>query len=586
MDESRVPGNVVGARHNSTTINGVVINIAAGGQHQVSNSGTVSSTVAKPSRRVRRDASFRLPAFLGGSKRSVNGSSSPASSRRAPSPSSLSSASSSSSPAFIPANNNNNNHAKANLDVHSHPESVRAMQHADYSSSTSSSSSSSNGDLISNTVNVKIHQDQMSETYKSLGDVFGINAAVASIAASTGNVRKASKINQSQPQLQHLKSARSVSNVLSHHEPTYQVHRLSTYANVPATNTTRFGSSDTRASYNERLSVSRQPSHSQQPPQPQNQRQYSVNSNNNNINNPFPTISNGTPRRSGLMGPPPPPTSRSMVYKSNTSLDLDHEGSHSSEIILPSSQQDYQHLRREYGSQGSINISGNRFVPAPPMNTNSYAYREKIYSGPVVEIGQSSPGPAASSTLQRKSHHSNGTTSMFVPAREINKSEDSTLGSVISNGSSTRGDLLNTELSGDHSPKLSKKKNSNSSGFFSKERESNKSQKSLFKKFRGSKESNPDPASLFGKEIDGSLDRQAVLDDCHRRRFFLHHDIGSMCARLSGVPNQIKLLERKNTTTGASAASAALRNGSGSESLDSKEDGDHGDGISNELVLR
>jgi hypothetical protein len=69
-------------------------------------------------------------------------------------------------------------------------------------------------------------------------------------------------------------------------------------------------------------------------------------------------------------------------------------------------------------------------------------------------------------------------------------------------------------------------------------------------------------------------------------RFFLHHDIGSMCARISGVAGQIKLLERRNTTTGASAASAALRNGSGAESPDSKDDADHGDGISNELVLR
>jgi len=55
---------------------------------------------------------------------------------------------------------------------------------------------------------------------------------------------------------------------------------------------------------------------------------------------------------------------------------------------------------------------------------------------------------------------------------------------------------------------------------------------------------------------------------------------------MSGAVNQIKLLERKNTTTGASAASAALRNGTGAESPDNKDDGDHGDGISNELVLR
>ena len=298
-------------------------------------------------------------------------------------------------------------------------------------------------------------------------------------------------------------------------------------------------------------------------------------------------MGNGTPRRtSGMMGPPAPPMTRSIIYKSNTSLDLDHDDV----VVSPSQPPDYQQLRREYGSQGSINVSGgNRFAPAPPINAG---YRERIYSGPVVDIGQASPGPAAVSTLQRKSvsgHSNGGAVSTFSVAREMNKSEDSTLGSVISNGSS-RGDVIHhTDTGSEASPKLNKKKivGVASSGFFSKDRESNKSQKSLFKKLRGSKESNPDPTALsFTKEGEGTLDRQAILDDCHRRRFFLHHDIGSMCARMSGVVNQIKLLERRNTTTGASAASAALRNGSGAESPDNKDDGEHGDGISNEMVLR
>ena len=225
MESSKVSGrNGVNNGHNNNnnnaTVNGVVINIAGGGQHQVNNnnnnngSNVAASGGAKPSRKVRRDASFRLPAFLGGSKRSVNGSSSPGSSRRAPSPSSLSSASSSSSPAFAPicsnsSSINNNNHAKSNtLDVHKHPESVRALKNvADYSSS-SSSSSSSNADMISNSVNLKVASDPMSETYKSLGDVFGINAAVASIATSAGNVRSAVKNSPAMPQQQHLKSSR------------------------------------------------------------------------------------------------------------------------------------------------------------------------------------------------------------------------------------------------------------------------------------------------------------------------------------------------------------------------------------------
>ena len=238
--------------------------------------------------------------------------------------------------------------------------------------------------------------------------------------------------------------------MLSHHDPTYQTARLSTYANVPAGN--RFGNPDTRASYNERLSVSRQPS--QQPPQNQPHRQYSATgSSSSSTVNPFPTMGNGTPRRtSGMMGPPAPPMTRSIIYKSNTSLDLDHDDV----VVSPSQPPDYQQLRREYGSQGSINVSGgNRFAPAPPINAG---YRERIYSGPVVDIGQASPGPAAVSTLQRKSvsgHSNGGAVSTFSVAREMNKSEDSTLGSVISNGSS-RGDVIHhTDTGSEASPKRS-----------------------------------------------------------------------------------------------------------------------------------
>ena len=81
-----------------------------------------------------------------------------------------------------------------------------------------------------------------SDTYKSLGDVFGINAAVSSI-----NNNK-------------MAHAQSVSNVYkhvplrAHSTNTHAHHRVSTYSNVSvpvSTQSTRFGSSDMRASYNE-----------------------------------------------------------------------------------------------------------------------------------------------------------------------------------------------------------------------------------------------------------------------------------------------------------------------------------------------
>lgn len=505
---------------------------------------------------MRRDASFRLPAFFGGSKCSVNGSTSPASSRRAPSPSSLSSVSTSSSPAFIQNNNNVTHGLVKGLDVHSHPESTRVLQGSEY---LSSSSGSSSGDLISN---VKIPASQMNETYKSLGDVFGINAAVASISGpGTSGSRKS-------PKHTHLKTARSVSNVLGHHD---QAHRLSAYSATPQS-AARFGSSDMRASYSERLCVNRMPTQHQTGV---------IRYQNSTAGGPYPELgvprkfagsSGGTPTHSG--------TSRSIIYKSNTSLDLDHEVCQATDSVSPGPQNhpEYQQLRREYGSQGSINlVMGNRYV-TPTTSGPAQSYRERIYANPVTELGHPSPGPAAVSTLQRKPLVQSNC-SQFTNNRDINKSEE-----TLANGSgNTYGDSTS-----ENSPKFSKKKvSSGAAGFFAKEKEHLKSQKSLFKKLRGSKESNPDPSS-FNKEGggDSSLDRQAMLDDSHRRRFFLHHDVGSICAKLSGATQQIKLLERKNTTTGASAASAALRNGLSSESQDNKEDGDHGDGISNELVLR
>lgn len=509
---------------------------------------------------MRRDASFRLPAFFGGSKGSVNGSTSPGSSRRAPSPSSLSSVSTSSSPAFLQNNNNHLHGAHGlglvkGLEVHGHPESQRILQGSEYLSS-SSGSASSGGELISH---VKIPPNQMNETYKSLGDVFGINAAVASISGASGPGARKS------PKHPHLKTARSVSNVLGHHDSAPHHHRLGAFSGVPQSSGTRFGSSEMRASYSERLSVNRVPT---QHPQVGLARYNPMTD-----TGPFQAAGDqGVPRKFGgqFLGPPSSTPSRSIVYKSNTSLDLDHEVCLASESETLNNPSDYQQLRREYGSQGSIHlVVGNRYV-AP-----SGAYpRERIYANPVAEVGHPSPGPAAVSTLQRKPLLQ----SSCAPFSNKNKSEE-----TLTNGSSSNN---YGDSNSENSPKVSKKKvSSGAAGFFTKEKEHLKSQKSLFKKLRGSKESNPDPSS-FGKEADGSLDRQAIQDDSHRRRFFLHHDVGSICAKLTGATQQIKLLERKNTTTGASAASAALRNGLSSESQDSKEDLDHGDGISNDLVLR
>ena len=283
------------------------------------------------------------------------------------------------------------------------------------------------------------------ETYKSLGDVFGIQAAVSSI-----NNNK-------------MSHARSVTDVYKHvplrahsNSAAHAHHRVSTYSNVsvPVSGSTRFGTSDMRASYNEQ----------------RNQR------------------SSGYPQRS-------------IVYKSNSSLDLDHEVAVVQEAVSSVNLNSYN--MRQFGSQGSIN-----------------------------DLKSFDAGPAAVSTLQRKCNNNSVEVS-----------------SVLSDTSS-------------QSPKGSKKK----VGIFNN-----------FKKFKVSKDLSQDSVEL----ISQSAERQASLDDRHRRRFFSHYDTGSLSASLNLV-SKLKSAERRNT--GASAASAALR---GVLDADAKnEDVDHGDHVSNDLVLR
>ena len=331
------------------------------------------------------------------------------------------------------------------------------LQAVEFYNSNVMSSTSTNNNSASN-----------SDTYKSLGDVFGINAAVSSI-----NNNK-------------MAHAQSVSNVYkhvplrAHSTNTHAHHRVSTYSNVsvPVTQSSaRFGTSDMRASYNEQRAGHRVSSF---------------------------------------------PVQRSIVYKSNSSLDLDHEVAVVQEAVSNVNLNSYQ--MRQFGSQGSINDL------------------------------KSFEGPAAVSTLQRRQ-----------PIAADAKSEAS---SVISDNS--------------NSPKSKKK-----IGLFGGAGNGQKTpNKSLFKKFKVSN-SSKDTTTVSNEgssleQLSQTAERQAAHDDRHRRRFFSHYDIGSLCASLNQA--KLKAAERKNTHTGASAASAALRGGSLAE--DGSEEIDHGDHVSNDLVLR
>lgn len=241
----------------------------------------------------------------------------------------------------------------------------------------------------------------------------------------------------------------------------------------------------------------------------------------------------------GVMGPP------GEHYKSNSSLDLDHE----LDILQESNVGHHvvSNRNREYGSHGSLDMMG--------------AFNKTDRDGPV-----------AVSTLTRTGGH--------FTLSNLNRSEDSATGSVISTGSQDH-----TELDGAPGSPKTKKKAIASFWNNNKEKNPRKSQKSLFKKRTKDGVSENGVNGKGGADIANcdTLDNKA--EDKHRRRFFSHFDTASVCASLS-VSAQLRTLQRRNTTTGASAASAALRGGQNGDSLDSDIEADHGDGVNNELVLR
>ena len=424
------------------------------------------------------------------------------------------------------------------------------------------------------------------DNYKSLGDVFGTEANMK-MAHGGGKPQKAGlNKNASLPLNGHLqggglslaatstpsggvKPARSITSMNMPPPQHVPLSRNPTSNYSSTNNNNRFGNPEMRASYNDRIGS-----------RSNGTRSNYTTSSSNQVQGPF------SGHNSGL-------------YKSNSSLDLDHEVDMVNEAIAQShAAQGHAHhhghyaappmmlttpnhgsYRREFGSHGSIDVITRQEMAAQHVNGHAHYSSDRSYDSSSIEGGgagvngavTNGGGPAAMSTLTRRPD-----------------SDSSAFGvNSTPSGVSAPAQSVMSSSSQEESPKQKKK------GFFHSQKEAVKSQKSLFKKLRGSstKEGNSHDSvgkttstaqnGVNGAELD-SLDRQ--LEDRHRRRFFLHHDIGSVCASLSATTH-LKTLERRNTTTGASAASAALRNSDAAKKGDNVEK-DPGDNISNDLVLR
>ncbi|XP_054262184.1 signal-induced proliferation-associated 1-like protein 1 isoform X2 [Macrosteles quadrilineatus] len=218
-----------------------------------------------------------------------------------------------------------------------------------------------------------------------------------------------------------------------------------------------------------------------------------------------------------------PRTVQDALYRSNSSLELMHDHTHfhhdsrGGSMVSPV-------LRREYGSHGSIDVIADKQTTG-----ESFFAMLQDYRPAVLGLDQRSPGPTE--YLRGK-----------VDAAPTTDNAANTLADDTNSPANT-------------SPKLRLK----------------------FHRFwSGNVSNNGKPARAA--TLDDSVTSVCMSQECEerqRRRAFAHYDVQSLNARLRGL---LLLSRRRNTTTGASAASMGVR----ASTPDSDEDG--GDGRSNQLL--
>ena len=242
--------------------------------------------------------------------------------------------------------------------------------------------------------------------------------------------------------------------------------------------------------------------------------------------------------------------------------------------------------RKPSESVNEVNINRTTQKPFDP-NRN--------ISGPMIPSTTSD----VISAMSAKSVSSQSNTNFIPSITHINPPSDTLQNGAIISDLKNTTTASSTTSSTIESPKQQKKlkhlifSGKNLKKLVSKHKESDSMtyHSGLTGKSKDSIESNESGDNNTSKRNDAKAMAQAAMDDRHRRKFFSHHDISSLCASLGGIAHAARAkeaLERRNTTTGASAASAALRSShnDGVNSSTDSSDVDHGDNVSNELVLR
>lgn len=279
----------------------------------------------------------------------------------------------------------------------------------------------------------------------------------------------------------------------------------------------KFGHADFRASYNERI---RSGPPSLQPHRPLTR------AGQQEVGGGFVYM------RGGSVGVPGP----GGLYRSNSSLDLDHES--------PEEQPPASPLRREYGSHGSINVAASQ----PPESLYSMfrdlqpTDRLDPASASADSVAQEleTVSPKVRSKLQKL--WDKDKPSIFKKLRSSKSTE----------GKGEKLEINSETVSTTHSKGSSSIKSDNSCG-----------------------------------DADSRSDEPLIVPKLSRRSAFAHYDCRSLAAQLNSTHMRSVLAERSNTTTGASAAAmAGVPGGSHHDSTEDlrPDDQDSGDGRSNSLV--
>ncbi|KAG1713971.1 Signal-induced proliferation-associated 1-like protein 1 [Nymphon striatum] len=246
--------------------------------------------------------------------------------------------------------------------------------------------------------------------------------------------------------------------------------------------------------------------------------------------------------RNGMNNSKQPPRSMktSSLHRSNSSLDLDR-----AEEVLGSV------IHREYGSASSIDIISN----------NKDSFFSMLHDFCNYNADQRSPGPAKiRDYLRGKLDH--------TPSSE-------NASNTLANGVASLDDISSPKLKS----RLQKFLEMKEKGKFKTKMLHN--EPSIFRKLSRSSNNKHLPDDSVKEHVDGvSFSSETRSNNKLRRKAIIHYDCQSITSHLDGANIQHILSRRRNTTTGASAASSAQRS---MEDI-SSENSDFGDDRYNDLI--